>query len=209
MKSQILLIAFLASILFIGCSEFKSVSDETYAQTHSSYYYDANIYIDYDFDCAFCYYEMYWCYNCQTYHVHINHWCHNHYYWYNNWYVVYYYQPYAYYHGHYTNHYYYRDVTRHYVRDNNGLRNYRVGRIDKIYRTTNENRIDKNDNIIKQRDTKKYNSNLKKRYDETYKKQNEVKRENKTYQKQNNTQKQNTQKPPVQKNSGSKTMKKR
>jgi len=216
MKLKLLLIAIIAFI-FSGCytsTAFKS--NETYAQS----YHDVNIYIDYEFDCGFCYYEMYWCFNCQTYHVHVNRWCHNHYYWYTSWYNVNYYQPYAYYHGHYNNHVYYRDVTRHYIRDNNGLRNTR-GAVNKVFGTKEYNN-NRNNDIIKRDVPKKYDTNLKQRYNETYKKQNDVKRENKTYQKPNNTQRenktyqkpnntqrQNTQKAPVQKNSGSKTMKKR
>lgn len=198
----------IAIVVFIFSGYYTTTSlqsNETYAQSH----WDVDVYIDYDFDCAFCYYEMYWCFNCQTYHVHVNRWCHNHYYWYNNWYSVHYYHPHTYYYGHYTNHVYYRDVTRHYIRDNNGLRNTRGGRTDNIFRQK-DSKIYKDNNISKQRDTKKYDTNLKQRYNETYKNQNktyqkpnDVKRENKTYQKQNNTQRQNTQK-----NSGN-TMKKR
>ncbi len=109
---------FIAAITFIlsGCyTQFKTTG-ETYAQ-------ESYIYIDYEFYCTHCYYEMYWCPHCLVYHTSITHWCDSHYHWYINWYVPHYHYGYGH-RTYYHNHYVYRDHSRHYVRDNSGLRNY-------------------------------------------------------------------------------------
>jgi len=143
--NKIKLLFFLLITFFLsGCYTTFETTD-TYAQTN------ACIYIDYNFYCDYCYYEMYWCPACGTYHVSINNWCSHHYDWYYNWYVVYYYHPYSYYYGHYTNHYSHRDYSRHYIRNSHGLRNY-----------GNRKYISK-DRIFKT------DINLQKRYNETYK----------------------------------------
>ncbi len=194
MKIKLLLIAIITFIIN-GCYSSMSIkNNETYAQSH----YDVDIYINYNFVCSHCYYEMYWCFNCKTYHVHIRHWCNNHYHWYNNWYRVHYYYPRAYYYGHWHNHYYYRDVTRHYIRDNNGLRNLRTGRVNNITKT----REYKNSNV-----NKKYDIRLK---EKTYKIKNDInKNETKTYQKRDNIKQQNIKKLPIRKNSDGRNVKKR
>lgn len=115
-KIKFLFIGLMAFVLS-GCYTSLETT-ETQAQVH------VGVYINYDFHCGYCNYEMYWCPFCQTYHVHINHWCHNHYYWYTNWYVVYYYYPSSYYYNHWHNHYAHRDYHRHYVHDSYGLRVY-------------------------------------------------------------------------------------
>ena len=145
MKKIKLLLFSLLVFALSGCyTQFKTTSGETYAQQNV-------VYIDYNFYCDYCYYEMYWCPACGSYHVQLNHWCTNHYYWYNNWYVVYYYHPYSYYYGHYTNHYEHRDYSRHYVRTRDGLRNY-----------GNRNYITR-DYVFKR------DKNLKRGYEDTYK----------------------------------------
>jgi len=143
-KIKFLFIGLLAIVLS-GCYTTLRTS-ETYAQTV--------VYIDYDFSCSYCYYEMYWCPFCQAFHVRIDHWCNHHYGWYHNWYVVHYYHPhsYSYYHGHYHNHYVHRDHSRHYVRDNQGLRNYgntNYIKSDRIRTDVKNDRI-KNDRIKRQ-----------------------------------------------------------
>ena len=121
-KIKFLFIGLLAIILS-GCHTTLRTTD-THAQQFASS--QIVVYIDYNFSCSHCYYEMYWCPFCQTFHVRVDHWCNHHYGWYHNWYVVHYYHPhiYSYYYGHYHNHYIHRDHSRHYVRNSQGLRNY-------------------------------------------------------------------------------------
>ena len=218
-KLYVIFFGILAFVLS-GCFTSTKMSDETYAQTR------VEIYLDYhDFSCVQCYYEMYWCFHCQTYHVRMTHMCHNHYYWYHGWYKRHYYKPHAYYYWHYRDHSNYRDVTRHYIRDNSGLRNHRGGksvitdkgksrRTDVIKQQPPVRRNDnvikqrepikRNNDVIKQREQTKRNDNIKQsppvKRNENIRKQNETKRNTQTYERRD------TQK---QQNSGSKQNRKR
>jgi len=186
-KIKFLFIGLMAFVLS-GCYTSLETT-ETQAQVHVGFY------INYDFYCDYCYYEMYWCPFCITYHVHINHWCDNHYYWYNNWYVVYYYHPHSYYYNHWHNHYVHRDYHRHYVHDGNGLRNYGSNKILKSYREyTGKDFIEKQNYkspTLNNRDVnvKKNDVNLQKKYNEIYKSPNMKNDVNKNY-----------NKPPVNRN---------
>lgn len=189
---------FIATIAFVfsGCYTSLKTTNETYAQTHVGFY------INYDFYCNHCYYEMYWCNFCITYHTHINHWCNHHYGWYNNWYIVYYYQPYGYYHNHYHNHYAHRNYHRHYVRDYSGIRlygnnKYLTPRDDKeLYRLSN--RQDKSQTIYRDNTTKSRQYDIKN--NDAYKHQKDVnKRNNDAYKHQKNT-REKYNSPPVKRN---------
>lgn len=116
-------------LLLVGLMVFVlSACAQTYrAQEHIPYYtYETyphvDVYINYDFQCMYCYYEAYYCFNCNTFHIRINNWCHYHYNWYYSWYRVHYHYPYTYYYNHYNGHHRYRDYTRYYVRDRYGYR---------------------------------------------------------------------------------------
>jgi len=109
----------LITLIFLGgCYTRMGVYNESDPR-----YDEVSVYIDYNFQCGYCYYETYYCFNCGYWHTHITSWCHHHYGWYNDWYVVYYYHPHSYYYNHWHSHYYYADYNRHYRHDRDGLRN--------------------------------------------------------------------------------------
>jgi hypothetical protein len=148
-KLKILLVGIIAFI-FSGFISAQDVHDSyrPYApyETYIAYEYPTTVFINYDFYCSNCFYEIYYCFYCTIFHVRINLWCHNHYNWYYNWYRINYYQPYGYYHKHYTGHRYYRDVTRHYVRDQYGVKKLggkRWGRHTPKYKKDTRNRTER------------------------------------------------------------------
>ena len=161
-KIKLVLIAVMAFALS-GCYSSFRTTGYTYGQS------DEVVYIDYNFECSHCYYEMYYCFNCGLYHVSINRWCNHHHNWYITWYSYNYHQPYGYYYRHWTQHRYYRDATRHYVRDSYGIRNYRdrkymdnrkqIGTrkdVKKLTKNYKRKELKEQKKIYKRKDVKKY-----------------------------------------------------
>ena len=117
MKTKLLVIL-VAAFIFSGCyaSTLNAVPNEN-EQSEQYTYMDCN-----EFSCPDCVYEMYYCFNCHTYHIMVSHFCYRHYNWYRTWYSVHYYHPYAYYHNNYIKHITHRDNSRNY-NHNDGHRN--------------------------------------------------------------------------------------
>ena len=136
------------AIFLSGCYTSFRTTGYTYSQIR------VNIYFDYNFSCNYCYYEMYYCFHCETFHVNIHYWCTHHYRWYYSWYVHNYHHTYIYYYNHYRHHDTYRDNSRYYIRDRGGLRNHGGRNYDVI-----ENKDQKKRNQIID---KKRNNNIEK-----------------------------------------------
>jgi hypothetical protein len=152
-------------------------------------YDEVSVYIDYNFNCGYCYYETYYCFNCGYWHTHITSWCHHHYGWYNDWYVVNYYHPYYYYYNHWHSHYYYADYNRHYRHDTYGLRNMGSRNYsDNESINKSINKVKRNENtyprIYNKQDNKQQHIN---KTTPPVKQNNTVKQNNRTQTKNNNT----------------------
>ena len=120
-KLKIFLLGIVAFILSSCYTTIDTTQPPATYEVYQSYPYETSVYLIYNYTCMSCYYDMYpyW----DTWHVRVTHFCSYHYNWYYNWYRPHHnnwYLDYKYYY----NHYKYRDRSRHFIRNNQGYRNY-------------------------------------------------------------------------------------
>jgi len=120
-KFKILLLGIVAFILSSCYTTVDTTRPPATYEVYHSYPYETSVYLIYDFTCMHCYYDTY--FYLSNWHVRITHFCSHHYNWYYTWYRPHHnnwYSDYKYYYDNYK----YRDRSRHFIRNNQGYRNY-------------------------------------------------------------------------------------